>query len=818
MKGTYLQELNTAQRQAVEKIEGASLIIAGAGSGKTKVLTCRIAYMLECGISPSHILALTFTNKAAKEMKERVAQLVGPTQVRYLWMGTFHAVFARILRTHAERLGYPTSFTIYDKTDAKSVVKACLKELQLDDKIYPINDICAHISRAKNNLTTAQAYAADGQAQQEDGARRQARFCEIFLLYAKKCKLAGAMDFDDLLLNTYQLFTQYPDVVELYRSQFKYIMVDEYQDTNYAQYLIVRSLAQPKGNIAVVGDDAQSIYAFRGARIENIWAFKTDFKDVQTFRLEQNYRSTQTVVDAANSLIKHNTQRMNKDCFSKAEVGDKIEVLQAYTDMEEAFLVVSSILSRTYADKATYGQFAILYRTNAQSRPLEEALRKRNIPYRIYGGFSFYERAEVKDLMAYLRLLVNPKDNESFRRVVNLPARGIGDTTLQKLTTAALFAETSMLEFIWEGDLKVAGINAGTAQRLQAFAQMIRDVAALEQQGANAFEVANAIASASGYIAFLKQDASIEGKAKYENVQELMNSIQVFCGISEDDAELEAEVAAPADGEGAPTLERFLSNVALLSQMDETKEADTEMVNLMTVHAAKGLEFPYVFVVGMEEQLFPSVMSGTTQKELEEERRLFYVAMTRAKKSLTLSYAQNRMRWGQPASNPPSRFLREIDTQFLSQKRPTATTPSSGYRSPGNQSTQERPTWNRPTGYSQRTSRSAGQPTEAELRGFFPSDSRRSDTSVKTVAPLKPQFSRPAATATPRVEGGTQTPFVADDVASLAEGMLVEHDRFGRGRIVKMEGIMPNTKAIIEFEMGGSKTLLLKFAKLRRIE
>lgn len=810
MNGNYLQELNQAQRQAVEDIKGPSLIIAGAGSGKTKVLTCRIAYMLQQGIAPSGILALTFTNKAAKEMKERVGLLVGSSAVRYLWMGTFHSVFARILRSESERIGFPKTFTIYDKTDSKSAVKSCIKELQLDDKTYPVNEVAARISKAKNNLCTATAYAQDANVRQADEAAGRARITDIYSLYAKKCKLAGAMDFDDLLLYTNVLFSRFPEVLARYREQFPYILVDEYQDTNLAQYLIIKNLALEHRNIAVVGDDAQSIYAFRGARIENILNFSKDFPEAKEYRLEQNYRSTQTVVDAANSLIKHNIRRMPKECFSRAEVGDKIELLSAYTDAEEAFMVVSSISSRIYTSGASYGEFAILYRTNAQSRILEEALRKRNMPYRVYGGFSFYERAEVKDMMAYLRLIVNEKDDEAFKRVINEPARGIGPVSLQKLFAAAAFSELSAYEFIKKGNLEAAGLKGAVAQKLTAFVEMTEAAKAMQAQGSNAFEVAVSIAGMSGYLHALKQDTSLEGVSKLNNVEELLNSIQVFCGIAgEDVVELETEVSIPEEGLENPTLERFLANVALLSQTDEQDGQDAEKVSLMTVHSAKGLEFPYVYVVGMEEQLFPSLLSSNTITELEEERRLFYVAMTRAKKGLTLSFAHTRMRWGKTGSNPPSRFLREIDNRFLN--RPV---PDPGARDQDEDSLSVM--WDH-TG-----SRFGRSGTGRTNNSFWEKSDRRGngdrgalhrEAPQPPVEPLKPGFSKPSAGRS----SASPAEFKVEDPSLLREGMEVEHDRFGRGRILKLEGESSNSKAVIEFEFGGCKTLLLKFAKLRKI-
>ncbi|MDY0331907.1 MAG: UvrD-helicase domain-containing protein [Bacteroidales bacterium] len=815
MKENYLEELNKAQREAVENTTGPSLIIAGAGSGKTKVLTCRIAHMLEQGIPASSILALTFTNKAAKEMKERLAMLVGPEYVRFLWMGTFHAVFARILRKEAEVLNFPRNFTIYDKSDSKTAIKRCIKELELDEKKYQPGEIMSRISRAKNNLLTANAYRANDQVRLADELSGRPRIADVYALYAKKCQLAGAMDFDDLLLYTNILLQQNEQVLEHYRQQFRYILVDEYQDTNLVQYLIIKNLALTNRNITVVGDDAQSIYAFRGARIENILNFSKDFPEAKEFRLEQNYRSTQTVVKAANSLIKHNTRRMRKECFSESVPGEKIELLSAYTDAEEAFMVVGSITDKMYTTKDGYGAFAILYRTNAQSRLFEEALRRRNIPYKVYGGFSFYERAEVKDMLAYIRLVVNPHDEEAFRRAVAVPSRGIGAVTLQKLSNAAFFSGMSSLAYIQNGDLQAAGLGGSMGERLRAFSQVIETVQASQEEGKNAFELSMEVATLSGYLHMLREDKSIEGMSKLNNVEELFNSLQAFCGVAGEEAELETEVSVPEPGEGKPTLDRFLNNVTLLTQADEQESPDQEKVSLMTAHSAKGLEFSHIYVAGMEERLFPSMLSSDIQEELEEERRLFYVAMTRAKKTLTLSYARSRMRWGKTESNPPSRFLREIDPAFLSRPlspAPTLNRLGTDFSRPGSAQSgtyrsgfsSQSASGSRP-GFAQPTTSRSGfgsQPASGSRPGFAPSATSR---------PV------PSRSSAPRNTSSTED-FVPADPSLLKTGMAIEHDRFGPGRIVSMEGAMPNTKAVIDFEFGGVKTLLLKFAKIRIAE
>lgn len=833
MNGNYLQALNEQQRAAVEHIQGPSFIIAGAGSGKTRVLTSRIAYMLEHGVTPSQILALTFTNKAAKEMKERVALQVGQDCVRYLWMGTFHSVFAKILRYEAPRIGFASNFTIYDQTDAKNLIKSCIKELQLDEKYYPAHDVLGRISMAKNNLCSAQAYAGDVRAQEVDRAANKPRLHEIYTLYAAKCKRAGAMDFDDLLLYTNILLSQNPDVLDKYRARFQYILVDEYQDTNLAQYLIIKNLAIVHRNIAVVGDDAQSIYAFRGARIENIGAFKVDFPEHCIYKLERNYRSTQTVVDAANCLIKNNPNQEKKACFSLAPVGEKIELLRALTDGEEAYLVVASLLSRMYRDKAVHSDFAILYRTNLQARMLEEALRKRNIPYKVYGGLSFYDRAEVKDVMMYLRLVVNPRDDEAFRRVVNVPARGIGATSMAKLTAAAMAQGVSCMEFIESGPMEAAGLHA-SAPKLTAFAQLIRKAQALQQEGKNAFEIAMEVVNTSTYLSSLKQDTSIEGKGRLDNVEALLNSIQSFCSAPQDDNELETEVAAAEGDEAQPTLERFLMNAALLSQLDQSQEDDNDRVSLMTVHSAKGLEFPYVYVTGMEEQLFPLVNLLSSPLELEEERRLFYVAMTRAKIGLTLSYAQSRMRWGSITNYPPSRFLKEIDARFLDKPLRAEGTPHFSKAAPWSSTASSRPgassaAPSRPSPSSAAPSRPS--PSSRPATPYRSGASTQQPASPRPTAPQPPAVpshlvslsaagasARSGASSAPASGASSMDSFITGGPDAVQVGMRVEHPSFGVGRVLTVEGRWPDTKAVIDFDGGGTKTLLLKFAKLKAVQ
>ena len=773
--------LNSAQKAAVLCTEGPSLIIAGAGSGKTRVLTCRVAHILEGDCRPGEVMALTFTKKAAGEMKERVAQLVGERKARWIQMGTFHSIFIRFLREYADLLGYPAHFTIYDQTDSRSLIKQCVKELELDDKYYKPAVVQSIISMAKNSLVTVGAYRNDVETAERDRAARRPHLADVYELYQKKCLAAGAMDFDDILLQMNILLKRFPEACASIAGRFRYILVDEYQDTNHAQYIILRRLAEPHHNLCVVGDDSQSIYGFRGARIENILRFKKDYPEAKEFRLEQNYRSTQTIVEAANSLIAHNERRLRKECFSRAGVGEKIGVIKAYTDSEEAHLVASSIIERIYATKASYDSFAILYRTNAQSRAFEEALRKRNLPYRIYGGHSFYERTEIKDMLAYFKLAVNPQDNESFRRVINAPARGIGDTTMERLTAAAAAAGCPLYNapLLENEKLYAAGLKDAVIRKLRDFVAMMEPLAERTEK-ADCYDLAVAIGNASGYLLALRNDTSPEGIARFENVEELFNSIKEY---SEEEAEMRQILSD--DGE-APvgttvTLGDYLENIYLLSEAekDDTQDPDRDQTNkivLMTVHAAKGLEFPYVYVAGMEENLFPSESMNDTADKIEEERRLFYVALTRAQKAVTVSYAQNRRKWGSEESNRPSRFLREIDRKYYAVEPDTDNNrydpfPQTKFRQSDFQTyrqPQEQRSWQRPV--------------------------------------------RPAPVAS------THTPspgFAPSPVAALQVGQRVEHDRFGFGIILSMEGDGPNRKAVVDFENGGQKTLLLKFAKLR---
>ena len=791
---TIVEGLNSAQRQAVEQFEGPSLIVAGAGSGKTRVLTCRIANILNHGHKASSVLALTFTNKASKEMKERISQMVGADNARYLWMGTFHSVFIRFLREDAELLGFPKSFTIYDTSDSRSAIRACVKELGLDEKIYKPNEVLSKISKAKNSLILADAYLASGELMESDLRNRKPQIGQIYKLYERKCRQAGAMDFDDILVYTNILFKNFPDALQKFQQRFKFILVDEYQDTNYAQYLIVKKLSAIHRNLCVVGDDSQSIYAFRGARIENILNFLKDYQEAKQFKLEQNYRSTQTIVNAANSLIAKNSNRRNKECFSEAGPGEKIEVVRGYSDQEEAFTVVSSIKTRLYSDKAQYSDFAVLYRTNAQSRVVEEALRRGSIPYRIYGGHSFYDRQEVKDVLAYMRLLMNPKDDEAFRRVVNVPARGIGATTIANLAAAAGAASLSMWEAFHRGDHDAMGIKAPAAARLAQFVSIITEVGS-HALTSTAYNITMEILMRSGYMEYLRTDTSTEGQARLENVEELFNSIK----------EMEEEVNGgeiPEQNSDAPqekvlNLEEFLENLSLMSAIDEGSDSkeDNNKVNLMTVHSAKGLEFPYVYVIGMEDTLFPSVTGVSAEHEIEEERRLFYVALTRAMKVVTLSYAQSRFRWGQQVNYPPSRFLKEIDRKYLNW--PYEEGVMSIFRSDDSEGLFSSGSKSYGSSRFGGGSAGAGRPAHRE---------RPSPTAVPA-SPFK------TAPPPPRRENT-----FPDPVEKLRVGIKVEHERFGYGKIISLEGDVLNMRAVVDFNDSGQKTLLLKFAKLRVAE
>ena len=768
------------------------LIVAGAGSGKTRVLTSRIAYILASGVSASQILALTFTKKAAGEMKDRIALMVGDKQARHLVMGTFHAVFVRFLREFAESIGYPTNFTIYDTSDSQSAIKTCIKELGLDDKTYKPKEVLSRISMAKNNLITHNGYRNNRDLLIQDTHSRKPKLCDLYTKYQEKLKAAGVMDFDDILLNMNILLRDNQDALLKICDRFKYIMVDEYQDTNSAQYLILKKLSQFHHNICVVGDDSQSIYAFRGARIENILNFKKDYPECKIVRLERNYRSTSTIVDAANSLIAHNQGRIPKNCYADGAEGEKIKLLKSYSEGEEAALIVSEIMTRMRSDSAQYQDFAILYRTNSQSRVIEEQLRRRNIPYMIYSGNSFFDRLEVKDMMAYFKLCVNPQDDESFKRVVNRPARGIGGTTIAQLEELARIKGTSLFK---------AGFEI---PKVKPFCEMINQLAMLVQT-TDAHSLAVKIAEDSSLYAFYKADTSMEGLGRTANIEELLNSVAVFVEDQKEEVisneEIESEDQMPIF-----TLGDFLEDTSLLSNIDVSDDEETNnKVALMTVHSAKGLEFPYVYVVGLEENLFPSMSMLSSSNDIEEERRLFYVAITRAEKAVSLSYATERMRNGKRESNPPSRFIREIDQQYLD--RPlfsddddddSPTTSWGGFGSRSSYSFGSRSS----TGARSGSSSPYGASSKVS---YFKSAPKAGTTAV---------IKTPPKTTLPVIDKNFQECPMTD----LRAGMRIEHNRFGAGTILELSGTAPDMKANIDFDQHGKKLLILKYAKLRPLK
>ena len=810
---TILEGLNSEQKAAVSCVDGPVLIVAGAGSGKTRVLTSRIAYILEQKeLDPSRILALTFTKKAASEMKERIALMVGERKARRLYMGTFHSVFIRFLREFSESLGYPSTFTIYDTGDSVSAIKACLKELQLDEKIYKPKDVLSRISMAKNNLVTAEAYRRNPNALQNDASAKKPRICDIYQLYAHKCKQAGVMDFDDILLNMNILLRDNATAMESIAGRFDYIMVDEYQDTNFAQYLILKKLSQFHKNLCVVGDDSQSIYAFRGAKIENILNFKKDYPQHHIFRLEQNYRSTKVIVDAANSLIVKNTSRIPKECYSMGAEGEKIKLIQAYTEQEEALLISSSILSRIQAERAQYQDFAILYRTNAQSRALEEALRRRNLPYMIYSGNSFFERAEVKDMMAYFKLVVNVNDDESFKRIVNKPARGIGDTSLSALIAAASHNQMPLFKAAYRDDLESYGLKPAAVKKIREFCDIIRKLC-LRANTEDAHKIAVDIAVDSGLHLFYKSDTSIEGQSRTANIEELLNGVKIF--IEEKHSEFVEDMQAEGQfGDGDDfsesdlpivTLGDYLENASLLSAVDVDDEESSNKIALMTVHSSKGLEFPYVFVAGMEENIFPSGGFMASESEIEEERRLCYVAMTRAKKVLQISFAQTRTRNGKHESNSPSRFVREIDPQYLANPHvlhpdgdDSSSAPSS---SPWGMKTTPKTKFGT-GGYSYGSSGPVRGDRPATASSGRPTPVRRPEpTPIRRPQPVPSRVSDADFEPTP--------------IMQLKVGQRIEHNRFGFGNILEITGAMTDLKAKIAFDDHGEKILLLKYAKIR---
>ncbi len=758
----YLKDLNAAQREAALQIDGPVMIVAGAGSGKTRVLTYRIAHMVAQGVDPYNILALTFTNKAAREMRKRIETVVG-LEARSLWMGTFHSIFARILRVEADKLGYPPNFSIYDSDDSKSLIRTIVKELKLDDKVYKANMVLNRISTAKNNLILSDAYNKSDDIKASDTASGRPEIAKIYDAYTARCFRAGAMDFDDLLLNMYKLLTKFPDALNKYQHMFRYIMVDEYQDTNHCQYMIIKKLAAVNENICVVGDDAQSIYSFRGATIQNILNFERDYPDLKIYKLEQNYRSTQTIVNAAGSVIDKNKDQIKKKVWTSNDLGDRIRVVRSVTDNEEGQFIAQSIFEERMQKQMQNSDFSILYRTNAQSRSLEEALRKMNIPYRIYGGQSFYQRKEIKDLLAYLRLVVNHHDEESLKRVINYPTRGIGKTTMERVIVIASEQGCSLWDVVSNaGSFPILSSAAG---KLLNFSTMIRSFATLLQKK-DAYEVAIEVAKSTTLLHTLNSDKTVEGISRYENVVELLNGIKEF---SEDDTrDIEKNLAV------------YLQDIALLTDADQ-EDGDDNKVALMTIHAAKGLEFPHVYIAGLEENLFPNQMSTGSRKDLEEERRLFYVAVTRAEKKLTLSYANTRFRFGQLLPCEPSRFLQEIDQQYL-QLDPNNFV--------GNQVRSNE----RPTRYGK------GPGMQGGVRRPPQKSQRPQVTRGKAVPQHRPQVI---------------PDFVPEDITDLKAGDRIEHQRFGKGQVEQVEGMGEHRKATIMFDEYGKKQLVLRFAKLR---
>lgn len=766
----YLEGLNKAQQEAVINYSGPTMIIAGAGSGKTRVLTYRIAHLINSGIDPFNILALTFTNKAAREMKERIAKIIGSSESQNVWMGTFHSVFAKILRIEHERIGFPRDFTIYDTTDAKNLVKDIIKEFQLDDKIYKPGLVYGRISAAKNNLLSAKDYAQNTELIGIDRQSGKPRIHEIFKTYEIRCFKAGAMDFDDLLYKMSILLRDNPDLLEKYQYKFKYILVDEYQDTNYAQYYILKKLAAKFQNICVVGDDAQSIYAFRGANIQNILNFKHDYPDYKIFKLEQNYRSTQTIVNAANSVIEKNKERIEKEIWTNNEKGEKIKIIRALTDNEEGRMVADHIAETLLRQQLNYNDFAILYRTNAQSRAFEESLRKRNIPYKIYGGMSFYQRKEIKDLLAYFRLVCNHNDEEALKRIINYPKRGIGQTTVDALIVCASRAQTGIWNIIESPEIYGLKLAPSTLNKLNEFALMIKSFKA-QLQTHSASDLAEYIAKSTGLLKELYDDKTPEGVSRYENIQELLNAVKEFS----ENASHNNETA---------TLSDFLIEVALLTDAEQDNDELKEHVSLMTIHAAKGLEFKNVYIVGLEENLFPSQLSLSSRSELEEERRLFYVALTRAEKQATLSYASTRYKWGNLVQCEPSRFIDEIDIQYL--EMPTEPPAK-------NTGHNDFDTYNSHTGK-----------YKDLLFDEVPLIKKNNPVLKNNMVKINLQetVSSSADTSTLNIQTGDN----------------VLHEKFGKGKVLQIEGIVPNQKATIFFPEVGQKQLLLRFAKLQIIK
>ena len=752
----FLKQLNKDQLRAVTQINGPTMVIAGAGSGKTRVLTYRIAYLLSKGIDPFNILALTFTNKAAREMKERVINLIGDGDARNVWMGTFHSIFAKILRIEGHYLGYPSNYTIYDSNDSKRLIKNIISDMKLDTKQYSPSYVSSRISMAKSSLISTDEYANDSDIQSADESARKPYIKEIYSRYQSRLKRADAMDFDDLLFNTYILFSRFPKVLYKYQQKFKYTLVDEYQDTNHAQYLIVKKLAANTEQICVVGDDAQSIYGFRGANISNILNFKSDYPDFKMFKLEQNYRSTKTIVEAANQVITFNKEQIKKTVWTDNNTGNKIGYFKAQSDTEEGKMIADSIFEKKMNEQLSNDKFTILYRTNAQSRSIEEALRKKNIPYRIYGGQSFYTRKEIKDLLAYFRLVINNNDEDALQRIINTPARGIGKTTIEKIIVAADINNVNIWEVInnpAQYDLKV---NSGIVLKLNNFSTMINSFCVVNKSK-DAYETANHIAVSSGLLKMFREEDTPEAISRVENIEELLNGIKEFTEKAIEKSEGDMSVHK--------TLDEFMEDVALLTDADSDDDEDRDKVMMMTIHASKGLEFPHVYIVGLEENLFPSIQSITTRTELEEERRLFYVALTRAMETVTLSHAETRYRWGNFTITEPSRFLDEIEEGLIDKPKESLNLS------------------NRESNFS-KTQADAGQHSFKK----------------RNLMPLSNSGAEPTEDS---------------DISELKSGADVEHAKFGRGKIISIEGSGPNMKATVFFNSVGNKNLLLRFAKLK---
>ncbi len=762
---SILDKLNPIQREAVVQTDGPMLVIAGAGSGKTRVLTIKIAWLLEQGVEAKNILSLTFTNKAAKEMKERIEKLMQPDITRALWMGTFHSLFARILRKESQAVGYDRNFTIYDSDDTKSLIRSILHDLKLDDDVYPVGEVLRRISSAKNQLITAESYQSRSEWISADDSARRPEMSNIYITYARRCRNAGAMDFDDLLLNTFLLFQNNESILTRYQNLFKYLLVDEYQDTNYAQYSIVNLLARNNRNICVVGDDSQSIYSFRGARIENILNFRNDYPEYKVFKLEQNYRSTQTIVEAANSLILKNQIRIPKTIWSANEPGELVEVAQSLTDQEEGFFISNRIMDAHLREQADFKEFAVLYRTHAQSRIIEEACRKLNIPYKIYGSISFYQRKEIKDILAYFRLIFNHRDDESLKRIINYPARGIGKTTLDRLGEAANQAGCSIWMILSDPQSYIPQVNKGTAEKLTQFRHLIDEYSSVSET-TDAYDLAMRVVRGTGILEEYRFDRTPEGLSKFENIEQLINGIKEFV----DQGKTEG------DDSGLVGLDSFLQNVSLMTDQDNEKPEDRNKVSLMTIHSAKGLEFGYVFIAGVEEELFPSQFSSGSAKEIEEERRLFYVAITRAMKRVVITLSKTRYRWGSLIDCRPSRFIREIDPKFL---KITGNNPRS-------------------------TSGRSMEEEEEEFKNPVP--------TTKPVRRIIPVSNKPG----PKLPSEDFSEH--DDPSAIQSGMLVSHSRFGNGKVLQIEGEGNNRMATVFFKDTGNKQLLLKFARLKIIK